>query len=231
LSKAFEDIAKKRAILVKRADELLIASVHEMSRRLNLTRSSSDLVRDIKATMNITLPPYGLTVIQTLFERERAKAFNQCGAEQFPTVRKDFGNAIQDFVVVRDGRTPARTTRKIADRAWKWDHAADRRVLRAGSRNDTSTAYKGRPETYPPDLVWAFADAIARAAGRKRFSTGHHGDVAITDKNKGGGPMLRVLVAAMRWAMMTAWQMAAPPRTPPPAVSPEGILSLVKRGR
>src|SRR5262249_15657306 len=160
-----------------------------------------------------------------------AKAFNQGGAAQFSTVRQDFGNAIQDFVVIRDGRTPARTTRKIADRAWKRDPAAERRVLRAGPRDDTSTAYKGRPETYPPDVVGAFAEAIARAAGRKHFSTGHHGDVTITDKNKGGGPMLRVLVAAMRWAMMTAWQMAAPPGTTPPAVSPEGILSLVKRGR
>ena len=79
-------------------------------------------------------------------------------------------------------------------------------------------------------VIWAFADAIARVAGRKHLSTGHHGDVTITDNSKGSA-MLGALVATMRWAMTMAWLGAAPPGTKPPIVKPEGILGIVKRGR
>jgi hypothetical protein len=119
--------------------------------------------------------------------------------------------------------------RKIAANAWKQDSGADRRVRNALAQDDISHAYKGRPEKYPPEVVWAFADTIARASGCEHFSIGHHGDA--TFGNEGGGPMLRVLVAAVRWAMTAAWLGAAPLGTPPPVVKPEGILSLIKRGR
>jgi hypothetical protein len=181
--------------------------------------------------MKIALPPHGLTVLQTLFDRERAKVFNQHAANDFPTVREDFGNAIQDFVIARSGKTPARTTRKMAENAWKWDHAADRRFRNAAPEDDLSSMYKGRPEAYDPDVVMAFANAIAQAAGRTRFSIGHHGDLTITDQNE-AGPMVRVLVDAIQWAMAVAWQMSAPWGTPPPPrVRPEGIIALIKRSR
>jgi hypothetical protein len=231
LSLTFEDSAEQRAALVKRAEETLIARVNEMNCRLHLTRTIDALTRDIKATMLVVLPPYDFTVIQTLYERERAKAFNQDAATAFASVRQEFGNAIQDHVIVRQGRTPTRQTRKMADNAWKWDQAEDRRIRNPANRGDTRSLHKGRPETYDPGVVWAFADAIARAAGREHFAAGHHGDLTITDKDKGGGPMFRVLVAAIQWAMTIAWMGAAPPGTVPPIVKPEGILTLIKRGR
>jgi hypothetical protein len=155
--------------------------------------------------------------------------FNQLATQECPTVRKAFDEAIQDFVIIREGKTPARVVRKIAANAWKQDSRADRRVRNAAPQDDISTAYKGRPEKYPPEVVWAFADAVARAAGREHFSMGHHGDATLADE--GGGAMFQVLVAAVRWAMSAAWLCAAPPGTAPPTVKPEGILTLLKRGR
>jgi hypothetical protein len=61
--------------------------------------------------------------------------------------------------------------------------------------------------------------------------SGTMGDGAITDKNQKGGPMPRVLVASIRWAMTNAWFEASPPETEPPKVKPEGILTVIKRGR
>jgi hypothetical protein len=179
--------------------------------------------------MKRPLPPHNLTVMQTLYDEERAKPFNQSVANEFPTVRKAFGEAIQDFVIIREGKTPARVVRKISANAWKQDSGADRRIRNAAPQNDISTAYKGRPEKYPPEIVWAFADAIARAAGRAHFSTGHHGEATITDED--AGAMLRVLVAASQWAMTAVWLAAAPPGTAPPTVKPEGILMVIRRGR
>ena len=227
----FQDSAAARAACFQGAEEALITSVEQMRRRFSVVRTCNELVRDIKATMHVPLPPHNLTVMQTLYDRERENVFNRCAAKEFPTTRKDFDDAIQDFVIIRKGKTPARLVRKIAANAWKQDPAADRRFQNAGPQGHTSTAYKGRPEIYAPSVVWAFADAIARAAGRARFSIGHHGEVTITHENKGGGVMFRVLVAAVRWAMTVAWLAAAPPSTAPPTVKPEGILRLIKRGR
>jgi hypothetical protein len=225
----FQDSPAERAKLLQRTEEALVKSVEDMTPRLPVPRTCDELVRNIKATMHVPLPPSNLTVMQTLGERVRDKVFNQSAAEACPTVWKEFGEAIQDFVIYREGKTPARVVRKIAANAWKQDPAADRRVQNAGPQGDVSTAYKGRPEIYDPSVVWAFADTIARAAGCEHFSIGHHGDATITDE--GGGPMLRVLVAAVRWAMTAAWLGAAPPGTAPPMVKPEGILTLIKRGR
>jgi hypothetical protein len=168
-------------------------------------------------------------VIQVLCERERAKAFNQSASDQFPTIRGNFDDAITDFVIVREGKTSARKLRKIAANAWKWDHAEDRRIRNA--KKGGRFLHMGRPEVYDPRVVWAFADVSASAADRPRFSTGHHGDVAISSDSKAGSPMLHVLVAAVQWAMIRGWQCAGPPGTEPPTVKPEGILTLIKRGR
>jgi hypothetical protein len=160
IEKPQDDGSSERAALVKRAGEALVASVDELKRRLHLSTASSDLLTKIKATMHVALPPYGLTVIQTLIDRERARVFNQCASDDFATVREDFGNAIQDFVIARTGKTPARKIRKTAENAWKLDHAADRRFRNAAPEDDISSIYKGRPEAYDPDVVMAFADAI-----------------------------------------------------------------------
>jgi len=169
------------------------------------------------------------TVLQVLYERERATAFNQTDDKPPPY----FVEAIQDFMIAHDGRTPARKVRKTARNAWRENPGADRRV-REMERQPAAkfrSRYRGRPEKYDPGIVWAFADAITRAAGREHFSIGHHGDEAITDKNQKGGPMLRVLVASIRWAMTNAWFEASLSGTEPPKVKPEGVLTVIKRGR
>ena len=112
--------------------------------------------------------------------------------------------------------------------SWKENPGADRRVRAlkpsAANKNKILSAHRSRPVLYDPHVVWAFADSIAEAAGRK-FSVGHHGDNAITDERM-AGPMLAVLVAAVRWAMT----MAEPGATSQ-VVKTEGILTLIKRGR
>jgi hypothetical protein len=225
----FQDSPAQRAALFRCTEEALIKSVEDMRRRFPVARTCDELVKDIKATMHLPLPPHNSTVMQLLIDRTRDKVFNQSAAETFPADWKGFGEAIQDFVIFRAGKTPARVVRKIAANAWKQDPVADRRVRNAAPQDDISTVHKGRPEKYPPEVVWAFADAIARAVDGEHFSIGHHGDATIGDE--GGGAMLQVLVAAIRWAMTAAWLGAAPPGTAPLTVKPEGILTLIKRGR
>jgi hypothetical protein len=225
----FQDSWAERAKHLQRTEGALVESVEDMTRRFPAARTRDELVKDIKATMHVPLAPYNLTVVQTLMDRAREEEFNQSAAAAFPAVRKEFGEAIQDFVVSRAGKTPSRRVKKTAAKTWKQDSGADRRVRNAAPEDDISNAYKGRPEKYSPEAVWAFADAIARTAGCEHFSIGHHGDATITDE--GGGAMLRVLVAAVRWGMTAAWLGAAPPGTAPPIVKPEGILALIKRGR
>jgi len=188
-------------------EKALNESIDDMRRRLGVPHTCDELAKDIKATMRILLPQHNSTVVQTLFDRVRDEVFNQSAAEAFPTFRKGFGEAIQDFVIFREGKTPTRVVRKVAANAWKQDPVADRRIRNAAPQDDISTLYKGRPEKYPPEVVWAFADAIARAVDREHFSIGHHGDATIADE--GGGAMLRVLVASVRWAMTAAWLGAA----------------------
>ena len=61
------------------------------------------------------------------------------------------------------------------------------------------SAHRGRPDLYDPHVVWAFADSIAEATGRK-FTVGHHGDKTITDERM-AGPMRTS--AAARWSRLT----------------------------
>jgi hypothetical protein len=196
-----------------------------MRSKLGLTRTTAELVKEIKATMDAPLPPYNFTVIQTLCDHERTKVFNQYAAKASPDAKEKSDKEIRDITAAIEGRVPARRVRRLADRFWKWDHAADRRF-----REGSTVPYKGRPDVYDPDMALAFADTIARAAGRKCFSLGHHGDNAITQKSE-GGPMLRVLVASVEWAMVAGWLAAAPFGTAPPTVKPEGILTVFKRVR
>jgi hypothetical protein len=213
------------------AESALSDSAEQLRVKFDLSRSTAEIVQDIKKTMRVVVPPHGFTVIETLCEHERDKVFNQRAADTFPEIHQKFGNAIRDFVLGRDGPTPTRSTRKIAENAWKQDYAADRRALDPARSNDFNSPYRGRPEKYDPTIVWAFADAIASAAERKQFSIGHHGDVMLAHDNTAGGPMLRTLVAAVQWAMSMAWQASSLPGTEAPIVKPEGILSVIKRGR
>jgi hypothetical protein len=239
-------LGDERAKVVQRAYDSLVATVEQMRRALKLPKEADAILEEIKRALHAEVrhqvgtftwienegpmpaKPGGLTALQVLCERERAIAFNQTDDEP-PAY---FVDAIQDFMIVHDGRTPTRKVRKTSRNAWRDDPRADSRIRErepSGSERFRSPN-RGRPEKYPPDVIWAFADAIARVTGREQFSTGHHGDATIIDENK-GGPMLRVLVAAVRWGMMTAWQANAFPGTRPPTVRPEGILSLIKRGR
>jgi hypothetical protein len=218
-NKPSEECVEGSAIL-QSAEASLVAAVEEMRRALDLCQETNAILNDIKKTLHaqvrgqvgtflwseagefVQAKAGGLTVLQVLCERERARVFNQTEDTPPPYFR----DAIQDLMIARDGRTPARKVRKTARNAWREDPGADRRV-REMERQPAAKfrpPYRGRPEIYDPGVVWAFADAIARAAGREHFSAGHHGDEAITDKNQKGGPMLRVLVASVRWAMTNA---------------------------
>jgi hypothetical protein len=218
------DGPEHRALKTRRASEALHTSVESMKDKLRLSRTTEQIVKDIKATMNVQLPLHNFTVLQTLCEHERAKTYNQSAADAFPDARKEVDRAINDLATLIEPDLPPRKRRKLAANFWKWDHAADRRA-RQGSR----VPFKGRPEAYVPEVVRAFADAITCTADRSDFATGHHGDVALSDDD--GGPMFKVLVAAVRWAMTTAWQVAASPGAACPIVKPEGILTVIKRGR
>jgi hypothetical protein len=222
--KPFDDGPSRRAAILQSAKKSLVESVDFMRRKLKLTYNTPEIVKCIKKTMNAPLPPNNSSVIQTLCDRHYADAFNDSAAESFPGDREEFDVAIKEFATARG--ISGRDGQRLVNKAWKWDRAADRRA-----REGSAAPYKGRPEAYDRDVVWAFADAITRAAGRERLATGHHGDEAITEKDNKGGPMLRVLVASIRWAMIMAWLGAASPGTAPPTVKPEGILTVLKRGR
>ena len=222
--KPFDDGPSQRAAILQSVEKSLNEAVELMRRKLGLTRTKAEIVQDIKATMYTHLPPDNSTVIGSLWDRCRAHVFNELAEQTCPGVREQFGSTIRDFTTARG--TSGRKARVLARNAWKWDPAADRRF-----REGSVAPSKGRPDVYDRDVVWAFADTIAHAAGRERFATGHHGDETITEKDDKGGPMFRVLVATVRWAMTAAWLGAAPPGTFPPTVKPEGIFSLLKRGR
>ena len=164
-----------------------------------------------------------MSVLDTLYLHERARAFSQNAAKTFPLERKKFAD---NLVAAMESGTPAGNIRNLVKKAWKWDAAADRRAEEGSER-----PFRGRPEVYDRDVVWAFADTIARAAGREHFAIGHHGDETITKTSDKGGPMFRVLVASVEWAMIAAWLGAARPGTAAPQAKPEGILTVIKRGR
>jgi hypothetical protein len=204
------------------AEAALESAVKRMCLKLKLPAQVAEYLQTIKATMNRSVGRHGLTVLQMLC-LEPTK-------NQPELVPEFFQNEIGDFLT-RNYQTPRRKARQIARNAWKEDPGADCRVRAAlvsarapVSANEILSAHRGRPDLYEPLVVWAFADSIAEATGRK-FSVGRHGDKTITDERM-AGPMLAVLVAAVRWAMA----MRSPGITPP-LVKTEGILTLIKRGR
>ena len=200
------------------AETALKSSVERMCLKLKLRGEAAEYLQAIKATMNRSVGPHAPTVSQRLhFEPIKSKP------DPMPEF---FESEVRDFLI-RNHQTPRRKARQIARNAWREDSGADRRVRAlkpsAANKNKILSAHRGRPDLYDPHVVWAFADSIAEATGRK-FSVGHHGDKAITDERT-AGPMLAVLIAAVRWAM------AMSPVITPPLVKTEGILTLIKRRR
>jgi hypothetical protein len=209
----------------QRAYASLVAAVEEMRRRLGLERDTTAIVNDIKKTMHLKVPPHGLTVLQVLYERENENAFNQTAVQEFPTIRQEFDHAIQDFMVVRDGRVSARKVRKIGRNTWKEDAGANRRIREMEDQSPAwRSPYRGQPERYDPRVVLAFATAIARAIDRPRITW-----TRGTEDHKSSGPTLDVLVAAVRWAMCVAWVSAAGGE--PPKVKAGGLLEILKANR
>jgi hypothetical protein len=221
----FEGGPGARASVLQTAEGELAAEAEQLRAKLSLSRSTVEIVEEIKQTMRMRVGSQNQTVLEVLSEREWAKAFNTSAALWVNATRESFRDAISDFLESNESPIPTRQKRKVADNAWKWDAAADRRE-RAGS----VAPYRGRPETYDPNVLLAFADSIAGVAGCPRFTTGRHGETTLSDDNKGDAPF-ETFVAAVRWAMVAAWLSAAPPGTPPPTVKREGVLTAFKRIR
>src|SRR5262249_38403046 len=66
-----------RAAVARHSHNSLVAEVEAVRRRLRLERDPAAILDEIKKTMHVVVPPHGLTVIQTLSERERDKIFNE----------------------------------------------------------------------------------------------------------------------------------------------------------
>jgi hypothetical protein len=211
------------------AEIALSEAIHKMRQKMRIERSAAEMLSDIKEAMHATVPPHGMTVIQTLCHRERDKAFKLEFATGFPEVMSRGQKEIGVFLKDRD--TPARKKRQFAANAFSSDPGKYRRLRReVGSAEEPnpnpspekllSTA-KGRPEKYDPDVIRAFARAIARAAGREKFERGNR---YIP------GPMFTTLLCAMQWALTVAWKFSAPPGTsPPPKLEHRHLEGIIRR--
>jgi hypothetical protein len=217
------------AAIAQRAYDSLVAAVEKCARGLGISRDTAAIVDEITKTMNVTVPPQGLTVLQTLCDRESGNAFNQSAAEEFPEIRQTFEHAIQDFVVTRGGRESARKVHKIERNAWKVDPGAERRTREMAQKSPDQwrSPYKGRPERYDPGVVLAFATAIARAFNRPSITwtrgTG-------TKDHRTSGDLIDVLCAAVYWAMCMAW-LSFGGGNESPSVKAEGLIKILKAQR
>lgn len=187
-----------------------------MRRSYRLSHSNEKMFSEIQATLQTRIPPYKLTIFQTLYDRHRVKSFN-CNP-----LPKEFGHAIQDFLIMRGRRMPTRKVRAITSNAWKQDPAVHRRIreLRSPSSEKWRSLYRGQPERYDPEVVRAFGDVILRITGRKQLARGH------IDR----GHMVIVLAAAITWAVTWAWILGGVDSAPPRPASRLGVLKIM-RGR
>jgi hypothetical protein len=219
--KPLNDGPPQRAAVLRQVEETLVTAVDHMRGKLGLTRSTAELVKEIKATMDLPLVPYNFTVIQTLCEHERDKVRNRDAAESFPDVKQDFDDAIRDLTAAIEGKASTRRLRKLVGHAWKWDSAADRRT-----QQGSASPYKGRPQLCDPNVVCAFADAVARASGRSHVTWTRR-----TDDNKSVGVILDVFVATVQWAICEAWRCSAPFGQDFTKVKAEGLLGVLRAAR
>ena len=237
-----------RATVLRRSHDALVASVEQMRRALKLPQEADTILEQIKKTLHAEVReqvgtfnwienegparanPGGLTALQVLCEKERATAFNKTDDE----VPDYFEDAIQDFMIAHDGKTPTRKVRKTARSAWRDDPGADRRIREREPLSPGEgfcSPHLGRPEKYDPDVVLAFEGVIARAIGKPKISwTRGKGNLDHRDipDHASRGVVLDVLVAAVEWAMCVAWHQSAPTGSKPSKVMAEGILRILK---
>jgi hypothetical protein len=230
-----------RATVLRRSHDALVASVEQMRRALKLPQEADAILEQIKKTLHAQVREQrtfvwmetewsgqatseALTVLQLLYERPPATAFNKTDDE----APDYFEDAIQDFMIAHDGKTPTRKARKTARNAWRDDPAANRRIRKGESSSageGIRSHYLGRPEKYDSEVILAFANVIARAIGRPKISWTRGTGVPDYASR---GVILDVLVAAVEWAMCVAWQYSGPPGSKPPKVMAEGILRHLK---
>ena len=99
--KPLDDGPSQRAAVMRQAEETLFAAVENMRSKLGLTRTTAELVKEIKATMDAPLPPYNFTVIQTLCDHERAKVFNQNAAKASPDAKEKSDKEIRAILLLQ----------------------------------------------------------------------------------------------------------------------------------
>ena len=236
-----------RATVLRRSHDALVASVEQMRRALKLPQEADAILEQIKKTLHAQVREQrtfvwmetewsgqatseALTVLQLLYERPPATAFNKTDDE----VPDYFEDAIQDFMIAHDGKTPTRKVRKTARSAWRDDPGADRRIREREPLSPGEgfcSPHLGRPEKYDPDVVLAFEGVIARAIGKPKISwTRGKGNLDHRDipDHASRGVVLDVLVAAVEWAMCVAWHQSAPTGSKPSKVMAEGILRILK---
>jgi hypothetical protein len=209
------------------AEIALSEAVVEMRRKRRIERSASDMLKEIKQAMNETVPPHGMTVVQTLCQRERDKAFKLEFATGFSEVMSRGQKEIRDFL--QDNGTRARKRKQIAANAFSSDPGKYRRLRReVGSAEEPNpnpnpekllSSAKGRPEEYDAQVVWVFVQTIERAAGLGKFELGNR---------KGDGAMFQVLRRAMEWAMAIAWQGSAPPGGRRPKLNSQSLQIMIR---
>jgi len=216
-----EDEMAWRREIFRAAERRLFDSVDRLRRRYRPDDLSDDLVQAIKQTVHRSVPPYGLSVLQTLGERERDRVFNSQSGAQFPDIKKGFVDEILRAVDVGVGPRRHQRAVRFAENTWKQDAAADRRARAQKDKPHKRwrSPYRGQPEVYDAPSVGVFCDAIAAAVGRTRFERG----------NRQGGLMMDALVAAMEWAMIVAWLGTAPMGTPVPKATRQGLVNVIRK--
>lgn len=164
--------------------------------------------------------------------KERQSAFlkllNCNAAPNFSGVRKEHQFAIIEFL----RRTNSSLTRQgmsaLARTVWRLERGRQRRALKAQSAFEM----KGRPPLWDPDVVFAFEQKVASAFGRERVTF-----TRLADNHQSGhpgsadGPVLRVLQAAIHWAMTRVWSGNAPHLAPPPVPKLNALADFLKDGK
>jgi hypothetical protein len=99
--KPLDDGPSQRAAVLRQAEETLVTAAEHMRGKLGLTRTGTEIIKEIKATMDAPLPPYNFTVLQTLCEHERDKVRNRDAVKRLPKVKQEFDRAIRDLTLAR----------------------------------------------------------------------------------------------------------------------------------
>jgi hypothetical protein len=210
------------------AEIALGKAIVEMCQKRHINRSASEIIKEIKATLNVRIPPFGMTVIETLCHRERDKAFARLLDEPGLSGLASRGQKeIRDFL--QDIGTPARKRKQIATNTFSVEPGKYRRLRReVGSAEEPhpnpspakllSTA-KGRPEEFDAQVVWVFMQTIARAAGLGQFEPG--------DRD-GNGAMFKVLLRAMEWGLAIASLGSRGSSRPRPKLNSQSLQIMIR---